>query len=204
MASLRWSPPLRDALTLPWRLAGAGARVTLALGALAAPEGPIRRPGGYADLVTRLIGDGGYAEQVTSFLTDEDGPMRLVAQLEALLAPDRPVGRLIERNGSLDRLLAEDGPLLPLLVPGGPVDRLMAPGGPAERLMVPGGPLGRLLAPRGPLEQVVADAGLLERLLRTGGALDALTAEGGGIERLLVDDACSSACWPTARWSTAC
>ena len=45
-----WSPvsTLVSVATLPLRVAAASTRTTLALGVLVAPEGPLRRPGGYA------------------------------------------------------------------------------------------------------------------------------------------------------------
>ena len=112
-----------DAALLPWRLAVAATQTTLQLGTLVAPEGPIRRPGGYADLVLRVIGEHGYAEQLVDLLTDEDGPMRLAAVVNELTAPDRPLGRMLARDGVLDRLLADDGPLTRLVVRDGVLDR---------------------------------------------------------------------------------
>ena len=154
------------------------AQVTLALGQLVAPDGPVRRPGGYADMVDRAIGDAGYVEQLARLLVEDEGPARLIARLDALLAPDRPAGRMLEEGGTLDHLLSEDGPLLPMLREGGSL----------ERLVTPGGSLDRLLAPGGPLDQVVADDGLLERLLRPGGPVDLLTRDDGFLLQLLQPD----------------
>ena len=57
-----------DAALLPWRLAVAATQTTLHLGTLVSPDGPIRRPGGYADLVLRVIGERGYAEQLVDLV----------------------------------------------------------------------------------------------------------------------------------------
>ncbi|MEN8672775.1 hypothetical protein, partial [Nocardioides sp.] len=51
---------LVEAATLPVRIAVAATRATLAVGNLAAPDGPIRRPGGYAELILEVIGERGY------------------------------------------------------------------------------------------------------------------------------------------------
>lgn len=170
---------------LPARLAIAATRATLALGSLASPVGPIRRPGGYADLLLRVIGENGYAEQLTELLRDEEGPMRLAATINELTAPDRPLGRLLARDGTLDRLLDERGPLMRLLSSKGALDRLFARNGPFERLLAADGALDRLLAEGGALDQLVVKEGVLDRLLAAGGALDRVTAADGVLDRVL-------------------
>lgn len=169
---------LAEAAVLPVRIAVAATRATLAVGALAAPDGPIRRPGGYAELVLQVIGERGYFAQLMELVRDEGGAMRLVATLTDLTAADRPLGRLLARDGMLDRLMEDDGPLLRLLARDGTVERLLADGGVLERLVAPGGALDRL----------VEDGGVLDRLLAPGGPVDRLTEQDGLIERLLMDD----------------
>ncbi|MBM7510142.1 hypothetical protein JOE61_003956 [Nocardioides salarius] len=128
-------PALREAALLPWRVSVAATRTTLALGVLASPDGPLRRPGGYADLLLRVIGERGYAQQLTDLLTDEHGPMRLAGAVNELMAPDRPLGRMLARDGVVDRLLVEGGPVDRLLAPGGSLDRLLAEDGALDQLV---------------------------------------------------------------------
>ena len=78
---------LSEAATLPWRLAVAATRATLALGHLSAPEGPIRRPGGYAELALQVIGDRGYLAQIMELVRDDGGVVRLVNTLTELTSP---------------------------------------------------------------------------------------------------------------------
>lgn len=174
VTSVTSHPLLRASLALPVQLAVAATRATLQLGALAAPDGPIRRPGGYADLVQRVIGDGGYAQQLVDLLTDEDGPMRLAATVNELTAPDRPLGRLLIREGGLDQLLA----------PGGPVDRLIAAEGALDRITAPGGVLEQLLKPGGLAERMLSDDGFVDKLVAEGGTLDQLVALGTTLETI--------------------
>ncbi|MGH3330383.1 MAG: hypothetical protein ACRDPJ_03660, partial [Nocardioidaceae bacterium] len=151
--------PLIDLVTLPVRVTVAAAQVTLGLGQLMAPDGPVRRQGGYADRLMLVIGEGGHIERVSRVLSDPNGPVALVNALGAALSEDRPLGRALAEDGTLDRLLAKDGPVHRLLDEEGALDRLLAEGG--------------------PLDQLVADDGPLERLLAAGGALDRLTREDG-------------------------
>ncbi|KQQ41494.1 MULTISPECIES: hypothetical protein [unclassified Nocardioides] len=176
---------LGGAAMLPVRVGVAATQTTLQLGRLAAPDGPVRRPGGYADLVLRVIGEHGYAQQLVELLTDEDGPMRLARTVNELMEPGRPVARLLERDGLLDRLLADEGPLARLTAADGGLERLLGPEGPVERLLAPDGALERLLAEGGALDQLIAHEGVLDRLLQTGGALDRLTAADGVLDQVL-------------------
>ncbi len=164
--------------TMPLRLARAATQATLAVGVLAAPDGPIRRPGGYAELVLRVIGEDGYAEQLVGLLSDREGPARLAHTLNELIAPERPLGRFLAPGGALDHLLSDDGAVLALLADDGPLNRLLAEDGALEHL----------LAPDGPLERISQRDGILERLLERDGAIDRLTASGGVLERLLASD----------------
>ena len=174
-----------NAALLPWRLTVAATQTTLQLGALVAPDGPIRRPGGYADLVLRVIGEHGYAEQLVDLLTDEDGPMRLATVVNELTAPDRPLGRMLSRDGVLDRLLAEDGPLTRLLGEGGALDRVVAEEGVLEQLLKSGGPVDRLTQPGGLLELVLRPGGLADRMLEDDGFVERLLADGGTLDQLV-------------------
>lgn len=177
-----------DAAFLPWRLTVAATQTTLQVGTLAAPDGPIRRPGGYADLVLRVIGERGYAEQLVDLLTDEAGPMRLATVVNELTAADRPLGRMLSRDGVLDRLLADDGPLTRLLSRGGVLDRLLAVDGPLDRLLGEGGALDRVVAEEGVLEQLLKTGGPVDRLTQPGGLLELVLRPGGLADRMLEDD----------------
>ncbi|GAA4128696.1 hypothetical protein GCM10022215_40440 [Nocardioides fonticola] len=178
-------PVVRDAALLPLRLAVAGTQATLAVGRLAAPDGPIRRPGGYAEMVQRVIGEGGYVQQLADILLAEGGPVRLAEFAAELLDPARPLGRMLQRDGVIDRLLGEDGPLARLTAVDGNLERLLAEDGPVDRLLRPDGALERLLAEGGALDRLIEEEGLLDRLLRSGGTLDRLTEPGGVLEQLL-------------------
>ena len=57
---------LMDLVTLPLRLGVAATQVTLALGELVAPEGPVRRDGGLADQLERVVGEGGTLDQLVA------------------------------------------------------------------------------------------------------------------------------------------
>ncbi len=193
MATPELAPPahptltetLAEAATLPLRIAVAATRATLAVGALAAPDGPIRRPGGYAELVLQVIGEQGYLAQLMDLVRDEGGAMRLVATLTDLTAPDRPLGRLLARDGVLDRLMEDDGPLLRLLARDGALERLLADGGALDRLVADQGVLDRLLAPGGPVDRLTEQDGLIDRLLTEDGFVEKLVAQGGTLDQLV-------------------
>jgi len=153
-----------DILTLPVRVGVAATHVTLSLGELVAPDGPVRRQGGYAERLTLVIGEGGYVERLARTLADPAGPMAVVNTLVAALSGDRPLSRALATGGIADRLLADDGPVLRLLEDEGALDRLL----------VEGGPLDRLVAPDGPLERLTADGGTLDQLVVLGRTLEAI------------------------------
>lgn len=184
-----WSRPgpLAQWMTLPAKLTVAAAETTLALGQLVSPEGPVRRPGGYAERVMLLIGEGGLVERLAAALSDPNGPMRLVNTVVDALDPDRPLGRAIAPNGPVDRLLDPEGPLFRLLEEGGTVDRLVDVDGPLDRLVAPGGPLERLLAVDGALDRITQQGGVLDRLLAEDGLLDRLLTEEGFVEKLVAE-----------------
>ncbi|MGZ6081033.1 MAG: hypothetical protein ACXWK4_09475 [Myxococcaceae bacterium] len=156
--------PLLDLVTLPARLTVAAAETTLALGRLVAPDGPVRRPQGYADQVMLVLGQGGLVERLAAALSDPRGPMTLVNTLAAAMAPDRPLGRAMAPGGTVDRLIEEDGPLHRLLDEDGPLDRLLAEGGLLDRLLTEDGFLEKLVAEGGTLDQLVALGVTLERI----------------------------------------
>ncbi|RYY43017.1 MAG: ABC transporter [Actinomycetales bacterium] len=192
--------------TLPLRVTISATRTTLALGQLAAPDGPILREGGYGTRIAVLIGEDGLLEQLAKLLADERGIIALGNLVADITAEDRPVGkalqrdglvdrmaseegpfvRLLEADGPLDRALAEDGPLYRFLAPGGSLDRLLAPDGPLERLTAPGGPIERMLVPGGPLDRILEQDGTLENVLKPGGLLEKLLEEEGILENLLM------------------
>src|SRR5262245_28421426 len=113
---------LVDTATLPLRLGVAFTRTTLQLGRLTAPDGPVLRPGGYAERLDVL---------------------------RELTSPDRPLGRLLTEGGPVDQLLAEDGVVVRLLSDDGALERLAGEGGALDRLVAEGGVLDRLLAAGG-------------------------------------------------------
>ncbi|WP_323793590.1 hypothetical protein, partial [Nocardioides sp.] len=176
---------LTEAATLPFRIAVAATRATLAVGTLAAPDGPIRRPGGYAELVLQVIGERGYLAQLMDLVRDEAGAMRLVATLTDLTAHDRPLGRLLARDGVLDRLMEDDGPLMSLLARDGALERLLAEGGALDRLVADQGVLERLLAPGGAVDRLTEPGGLIDRLLTEDGFVEKLVAHGGTLDQLV-------------------
>ncbi|WP_148614747.1 ABC transporter [Nocardioides rubriscoriae] len=187
---VRAAPPtlattLAEAATLPWRLAVAATRATLAVGHLAAPDGPIRRPDGYAELVLQVIGERGYLAQLMELVRDDGGPMRLANTLTELIAPDRPLGRLLARDGVLDGLMDDDGPLVRLLARDGALERLLADDGPLDRLVAEEGVLERLLAPGGPVDRLTERGGLIDTVLERDGFVDKLVAEGGTLDQLV-------------------
>lgn len=177
--------PLLDLVTLPARLAVAGVDTTLALGRLVAPDGPVRRPEGYADRVMLLIGEDGLVERLAAALTDPQGPARVLHALAAALEPGRPLDRALAPGGTLDRLLDEDGPVSRLLDEGGTVERLVAEDGPLERLLAAGGALDRVTRRGGVLDRLLAEQGLLDRLLTEDGFVEKLVAEGGTLDQLV-------------------
>lgn len=188
---------VRDLATAPVRLAGASVQVVYGLAALMAPEGPVRRPGGYAEQVGRIIGEGGLADRLAVVLADPEGPARLLRLVADVTSVDRPLGQALARDGAIDRLLAVDGPLERLarqdgaidrlLAEGGPLDRVIAADGPLDRLLAPGGAVDRLTRPDGLIDRLLADAGAVERLLAPGGLLDRLLSEDGFADKLLAD-----------------
>ena len=181
-------PTLAGYALMPLRLGRAAVDVTLALGALASPEGPIRRQGGYADRTMVVIGRGGLLEQLTRVITDLDGPIRLANTIADLLAPGRPVGDFTAEGGMLDQMLDDDGTLMRLIRKGGTVEQLFAEGGALDRLLQPGGAFDRLMAPDGPLERLLEQDGALDRITAHDGLLDRLLQPGGFVERLLEED----------------
>jgi hypothetical protein len=187
-------PVLRDApsvllfsVTLPVRLAVAGVNATLAAGTLLAPDGPVRRHGGYVDQLNALLGEDGMIGRLDAMSRDPQSPLGRLAALARAASGDRPLGQAIAPGGMLDRVLGEAGPLARVLSEGGAADRLLAPGGPLDRLLASGGVLDRLLEEGGPLERLVAADGALDRVTSPGGVLDRVLAEGGLVERLLED-----------------
>jgi hypothetical protein len=182
---MRLIDPLIDVVTLPARLTVAAAQTTLALGELVSPEGPIRRPDGYADRAMLVIGPGGWVERLAAALTDPNGVMNLLTTVAAAVDRDRPLGRALAPGGTVDRLLDADGPVFRLLAEGGTVDRLLAEDGPLERLLVAGGALDRITVQGGVLDRLLADDGLLDRLLTEDGFVEKLVAEGGTLDQLI-------------------
>jgi hypothetical protein len=174
-----------DLVTLPAKLAVAAVDATLALGQLSSPDGPIRRPDGYADRVMLLIGRGGLVERVAATLSDPHGPVRLVNAVAAVVDQDRPLGRALAPGGTLDRLFAADGPLSRLVDEGGALDTLVAHDGPLERLLATEGALDRITRPGGALDRLLQEDGLLDRLLSEDGFLDKLVADGGTLDQLI-------------------
>lgn len=172
---------------LPGQLAVAGVNITLAAGELMAPQGAMRRRGGYLDQLSALLGEDGMIGKLDAMSRDPQSPLGRIAAISRAAGTDRPLGRALAPGGFLDRLLAEDGPLGRILSENGAADRFLAPNGPLDRLLAPGGVLDRLLVEEGPLERLVADDGALDRLTRPGGALDTVLAEGGLLDRLLED-----------------
>lgn len=176
---------LFDAALLPLRVARAATDVTLGLATLASPDGPLRRPGGYAERVTVVIGEGGLLEEVARVLTDPSGALRLANLLSDLTSADRPLGKALAPGSVLDQLLDDEGPLLRLLQRGGAVDRLLDDGGPVERLLAAEGALDRITRPGGVLDRLLEPEGLADTLLREDGFVDKLTAEGGTLDQLV-------------------
>jgi len=182
-------------VALPVHLGVALARITLGAGELLAPEGAVRRRGGWADQLAALLGEDGMVGKLDAMSRDPESPLGRVAALSSAAAPDRPLGRALAPGGMLDRVLGEEGPLTRLLSDGGAVERLLAQGGTLDRLLVEDGPLERLVAPDGPLdrltreggvlESVLAEGGLVERLLEDHGFVEKLVAEGGTLDQLV-------------------
>lgn len=163
---------LLDLVTLPVRLAVAAADTTLALGELVRADGPVRRPGGYADRLDRA-------------LAEVHRPMALVTAVATALQPGRPLGRALAPGGIVDRLMADDGPLQRLLDEDGALDRLVAADGPLERLLRTEGALDRLTRPGGALDRLLVEDGLVDRLLSQDGFLEKLISDGGTLDQLV-------------------
>jgi len=72
---------LMDILTLPIRLTVATTQAALGMGALASPDGPLRRRGGYADQLSTLLE---LADRLNKLLADPHGPIALLNILSAL------------------------------------------------------------------------------------------------------------------------
>ncbi|MGZ4428316.1 MAG: hypothetical protein ACXVEV_09745 [Nocardioidaceae bacterium] len=174
-----------DLVALPVRVTVAATRATLGLGRLAAPDGPVRREGGYAERLTLIIGEGGLIERLAAVLSDPNGPMSLVNTFAAATSEERPLGRAIAPDGTRDRLLAEDGALYRLLQKDGAMDRVLAENGPVDRLLREEGALDRLTRPGGVLDRLLVEDGLLERLVTRDGFLEKLTADGGTLDQLV-------------------
>lgn len=138
---------LMDLVTLPLRLGVAATQVTLTLGELVAPDGPVRRDGGYAERLRAVIGEGGHVERVARVLTDPAGPLALVNALGEALAADRPLGRALAADGALDRLLRDGGLLDRFLAEDGTLEKLTAEGGTLDQLVALGETL-EAIAPR--------------------------------------------------------
>lgn len=172
---------LMDILTLPIRLTVATTQAALGMGQLAAPDGPLRRKGGYADQLSSLIQ---LADRLNRILADPNGPIALLNNLSAITADDRPLGKAIASGGALDRILAEDGVVERFTSSGGPIDRLLSQDGALERLLSAQGPLDRLLSEGGALDRITQEEGVLEQLLSPGGPLDRLLASGGALDRI--------------------
>jgi hypothetical protein len=176
-----------DVVTLPVRVGLAATRVTLALGELVAADGPVRRPGGYAERLMNVIGEDGYADRLDRALSERAGTGAALRRLADAMAPDRPLGRALAPGGALDRLLAPDGPLHRILDEDGALERLLAQGGPLDQVLAPGGPLDRLLAVDGALDRITREGGVLDRLLQEEGLLERAIAEDGAVERLVAE-----------------
>ncbi len=186
---------IMDVITLPAKVAVAATQATLGMGQLVAPDGPLRRPGGYLDQLSSVVGPGGLAEQINKLLTDPNGPIALLQRLAEVTADDRPLGQAMAPGGALDRILDDEGPIQRLARPGSPVDRflqegggldhLVEQGGPIDRVLSDGGALDRITAPGGILDRILGPEGLAERLLAEQGFIDKLTADGGTLDQLV-------------------
>ncbi|MEO9221502.1 MAG: ABC transporter, partial [Mycobacteriaceae bacterium] len=172
---------LLDIITLPIRVTVATTEAALGMGRLAAPDGPLRRKGGYADQFTALIE---LASRLNALLADPHGPLALVNNLAALTSEDRPLGKAIAPGGALDHILAEDGVVNRFTSEGGPVDRLLSADGALERLLSAQGPLDRVLSEGGALDRITQEDGVLEQLFSAGGPLDRLLVAGGALDRI--------------------
>ena len=184
-----------EVLSLPYRLSVAVIRTTLAWGQLVSPDGPILRPGGYAQQFRQIFGPGGLVEQAHEILSDERGVVSLGNTVADLTSPDRPIGRALARGGLIDRLASDEGPFIRLLADNGPVMRLLSEdgplvglldhGGPVDRLLGEDGPLYRFLSPDGPLDRLLGKEGAVEHILEPGGLIDQLLEDEGILEKLL-------------------
>ena len=190
----------------PYESRSPATQVTLALGQLASPNGPILRDGGYANRLGALFGENGLLDQLSTLLADERGPVGLANTLADLTAEDRPIGKALARDGLLDRMADEDGPFVRLLETGraaragltaGPGGARADAGarwavGPHPR--AEDGTLENVLKPGGLLEKLLEEEGILENLLMPGGTLDQLVS---GWERRS-----TRSCRGSRRWAT--
>jgi hypothetical protein len=117
-------------------------------------------------------------------LVSPGGPMRLVDQIAAMTAEERPLGKAIAPGGVVDRVLDDQGVVARLTEIGGTLDRMIEPGGLIDRTMAAGGPVDRLLAREGAIERMLAEDGVIDRLLAKEGLIEQLVEEGGIIDRL--------------------
>ncbi len=117
-------------------------------------------------------------------LVSPGGPVRLVEQVAAMTAEDRPLGKAIAPGGVVDRVLDDQGVVARLTEVGGTLDRMIESGGPIDRIMAADGPVDRLLAREGAIERMLAEGGVIDRLLAQEGLIEQLVEEGGIIDRL--------------------
>lgn len=168
---------------LPARAAIATAETAVAIGALVAPTGPLRRPGGYGERLAVLLDEDGAIEQLGR-LGDPNGPLARLEQLAVLVGDDRPLGRALAPGGALDRLLAEDGPVERLLADGGAIDRLAELPDVLTRLADLDETL-RALGELGDTLRALGDLGTsLERLAKLADALERLARSTEGLPEL--------------------
>lgn len=178
---------LMDAMTLPIRVATSATQATLGMGQLVSPDGPLRRPGGYVDQFSSVMGPGGLAEQINKLLTDPNGPIALLQRLAEVTSPDRPLGQAMAPGGALDRVLSDDGPVQRLTKPGSPVDKFLTEGGGLDGLVAPDGPIDRLLSDGGALDRLTSEGGVIDRVMGPGGLAERLLAEEGFVEKLTAE-----------------
>lgn len=103
-------------------------------------------------MVADVIGEGGYAAQISERLGGEHGLVRLVTLLGELTGA---LDRLATPGGVLDRVLAEDALLDRLLTEDGFVDKLVAEGGTLDQLLELGATLERIQPRLQALEQLI-------------------------------------------------
>jgi hypothetical protein len=144
-----------ELMALPVRLSATAVEVSLAASRFVASDGPLRRPGGYAE------------------------------RLEDLLADDGMIVRLLEPGGTLERLLEPGGTLERILEPGGVLDRFTEPGGTLDELMSAAASLERLTAPGGTLDQLSDLMAMLPKLANSAEALPILAGAVSQLEPTL-------------------